>query len=301
MGISIQEYRLQIGCYNGSANWFKPSRRTFKENTNRSAKPNLKYSFTTILICLIFVLNTNYRNVYESNSAFGYVHYIDQNICQNGAARVFMLRSCSFLTKSTVTEDFNFLARYTHGNIRGSGLRLCHWNKGGSYLINCKNEIEQVIDQYRPHVLGISESNFYSNHSLDDVQIENYNLYFSKTLKNPNLNISRVAVYVHTDVVVTVRNDLMTDNVNSVWLEVGIHRQKKFLVSNIYREWQYLGQADQASGSIASQISRWESFLQKWEEALALDLEIHVLGDMNLNFLDFHTINPTHSSRLPPL
>ena len=55
------------------------------------------------------------------------------------------------------------------------------------------------------------------------------------------------------------------------------------------------------SGSIAAQTSRWETFLQHWEAAIALDLEIHVLGDMNLNFLDFNVLAPSHSSRLRPL
>ena len=232
---------------------------------------------------------------------FDNVISLDQNFYQNETTRSFSLRRCDFLNKSTLIKDHNFLARYTHGNIRGLGLRLCHWNKGGSYLINSRNEIEQAIDQYRPHIFGISESNFCLNHDINDVQIDDYNLYFSKTLENPDLNVSRVAVYVHKDIIVTVRNDLMTDDVSSIWLEVGLPRQKKFLVSNIYREWQYMGQANQVSGSIASQTSRWETFLQQWEAAIALDLEIHVLGDMNLNFLDFNALNPSCPSRLRPL
>ena len=120
-------------------------------------------------------------------------------------------------------------------------------------------------------------------------------------MENPEINVSRVAVYVHKDVIVSVRNDLTNDEVSSIWLEVGLHRQKKFLVSNIYREWQYVGHADEVSGSIISQTSRWETFLKQWEEAIALNLEIHVLGDLNLNFLDFHVLNPSHPGRLRPL
>ena len=201
----------------------------------------------------------------------------------------YQFRKCQLMTKSTDIENYNFLARYTNGNGRGSGLKLYHWNKGGAYLINSINVIEQVIDQYRPHILGISESNFHSNHNLEDVQIDDYNLFLADTLNNPNLNVSRVAVYVQKDIVVKVRNDLMTDDVSSIWLEVGLKRQKKFLVSNIYREWQCMGQGNHESGTIAAQLSRWESFLQKWETAIAAEYEIHVLGDINLNFLEFWT------------
>ena len=183
-------------------------------------------------------------------------------------------------------------------------MKLCHWNKGSALLHNRTTEIEQLINEYKPHILGISEANFHSNHSLEDVQINNYTLYLADTLNNPQLNISRVAIYVHKDVVVKVRNDLMTDSFSSIWLEVGLKRQKKCLVSNVYREWQHVNQANQESGTIAAQLSRWESFLHQWETAIETESEIHVLGDVNLNFLDFNNqaLRPnTHSARLRPL
>ena len=206
------------------------------------------------------------------------------------------------LTISISIEDFNFLARYKYGNRNGSGLKLCHWNKGSSFLENSMTEIEQIVAEYKPHILGISESNFYSYQNLEDVQINDYKLYLADTLNNAELNISRVAVYVHKDIVVKVRHDLMTDSFSSIWLEVGLRRQKNFLVCNIYREWQHVNQVNQDSGSIVAQLARWESFLQKWEVAIAAELEVHVLGDMNLNYFRFQSSpQSNHSSRLRPL
>ena len=69
---------------------------------------------------------------------------------------------------------------------------------------------------------------------------------------------------------------------------MGLKRQKKFIVSNVYRDWKYVNQANQDSGTIAAQLSRWETFLQQWENAIASESEIHVLGDLNLSFLDFN-------------
>ena len=48
---------------------------------------------------------------------------------QYGGAASFSSRRCIFLSKSTEIEDHNFLARYTNGNRRSMGLKLCHWNK----------------------------------------------------------------------------------------------------------------------------------------------------------------------------
>ena len=222
-------------------------------------------------------------------------HVADQQVDRS-------IQNCVYLTKSVRIEDMNFLERYRYGNRKGSGLKLCHWNKGSSFLENSMTEIEHIVAEYKPHILGISESNFHSYQNLENVQINDYKLYLADTLDNAELNISRIAVYVHKDVVVNVRHDLMTDSFSSIWLEVGLRRQKKFLVCNIYRDWQYVNQVNLDSGSIAAQLSRWESFLQKWEAAIAADLEVHVLGDMNLNYFHFQSPPQSHhSSRLRPL
>ena len=156
---------------------------------------------------------------------------------------------------------------------------------------NKRDSIETLISDYEPHILGISEASFWSNHDTSDVQIQNYNLFFANTLQNPQLNVSRVAVYVHESLSVKVREDLMSESFSSIWLEVGQPRQKKFLVSNVYRDWQYMRQENHDSSSIPHQLLRWEGFLQQWESAISLGLEIHLQRDLNLNFLDFTSLN----------
>ena len=77
-------------------------------------------------------------------------------------------------------------------------------------------------NQHRPHVLGISESNFFKGHDQEEVQIENYKFITAKTLENPDLNVSRVCVYLHNSMVGKVRYDLMDDTFSSIWVEVGL-------------------------------------------------------------------------------
>ena len=57
-----------------------------------------------------------------------------------------------------------------------------HWNAGGGLLKNKINEIENVVAQYRPHVIGISESYFLRNHDVSEIQISDYDVFLSKTL-----------------------------------------------------------------------------------------------------------------------
>ena len=113
---------------------------------------------------------------------------------------------------------------------------MAHINLGSGYLVNNINNIETIIGGYKPHILGISESSFKTQHDKNDLLLEDYNVCFSNTLDNPALNVSRVSVFTHKDLVVKKRSDLMSDSFSSIWLEVGLPRQRKILICNLYRD-----------------------------------------------------------------
>ena len=62
---------------------------------------------------------------------------------------------------------------------------------------------------------------------------------------------------------------------------------KKFIVGQIYREWQLPGKADISSLAVTEQLARWTVFLDQWERALDTGMEVHLLGDINLNHLNW--------------
>ena len=88
----------------------------------------------------------------------------------------------------------------------------------------------------------------------------------------------------------------MSDNFSSIWLELGLPRKKKFLVCQLYREWQYLGQPDSSSRSFPQQLAKWSIFLEQWQQALDSGKEVIVMGDFNLNHFKF-----TDAGDLQPL
>ena len=186
-------------------------------------------------------------------------------------------------------KNRNRLARAKNGNRQNRGLKLAHWNAGSAHLVNKMHEIEQVVSDNKPHLLGISEANFKRVHDIDDVQLQEYDLVLSKTIDNDQLQVSRVVCYKHQSLVGKVREDLMSDEFSSIWLEIGLPGKRKFLVCQLYREWRYLGQPDRGehSHSIQEQMRRWVIFLEQWEQALATGKEVIVLGDCNLDFLKF--------------
>ena len=174
-------------------------------------------------------------------------------------------KSKDMLNFHSYVINHNFIARYKFGNRNKSGLKLMHWNAGGGFLRNKLHHIESVVEQYKPHIMGISETQFKSGHDINEIKINDYDVFFSKTLANPLLNTSRVAVFVRKDVnKVELRNDLMDEDFSSIWLEIGLLRQKTILVGNAYREWQHVGQNDDSSLSISSQYDRFNKFINKY-------------------------------------
>ena len=174
---------------------------------------------------------------------------------------------------------------------------MAHINLGSGFLVNQMNNIESIIGGYKSHILGVSESNFRTAHEKSDATLEEYTTYFSKTLENENLGVSRITVFAHKDLIIKDRPDLMNDIFSSIWLELGLPRKKKILVCNLYRDWQYLDQDSDESLSTAAQLTRWLSFLDQWEAAMAEDKEIHVMGDTNLDFLKWEDPSQPGSQR----
>ena len=197
-----------------------------------------------------------------------------------------------FLTPQISSKQRNRLVKATNGNRDSKGIRLAHWNPGSAHLRNKMDTLELVVADHQPHLLGISEANFKKVHDVEDVQLQDYELFFSKTLENNDLAISRVVCYKHNSLVGGVRADLMCDNFSSIWMEIGLPRKRKFLVCQLYREWQYIGQPDDSSRSIPSQLNRWVTFLDQWERALDTGKEVIVMGDCNLDFLKFNDVGP---------
>ena len=198
----------------------------------------------------------------------------------------------------------NFQSRYTNGNRRSAGIKISHWNKGPGHLKTKIPEIKNIINGLHPQILGISEANLHANHDKNLSQLQEYTLHTCPTLENPALQSSRVVVYTHRSLVVKVRADLMCDSYSSIWLEVGLPRHKKFLVCQTYREWQLLSQNDQSSLTVPKQLNRWNVFLDQWMRALDSGLEVHVLGDLNINhcnWVDSSLPASNQTSKLRPL
>ena len=139
-------------------------------------------------------------------------------------------------------KNRNKLTHILNGNrTRGKGIKMMEWNKGSSYLENKIPEIETMINQYKPQVMGLCEANLRRLTDQRLVDISDYTLHTAPTMDNDSLQISRVVIYTHNSIVVKKRHDLEDPNISAIWLELGMPNCKKILVCCVYREWQYMG------------------------------------------------------------
>ena len=217
----------------------------------------------------------------------------DPGLCTTVGASVF-----TWVTRAEINQSIHSI-NGNRGN-RGKGITCIYWNKGPSLLINKQEDIKTVIERHKPHILGLGEANCKGNHDLDAVSIPGYSLHLHSALHSRELgNTARIAVYTHDLIRVNRRYDLEDDKVAAIWLECGLPHQQGVLVCMGYRQWRLLGQGDDRSASVTEQLTRWSTFLNKWESALAENKEVITMMDANLDHLTWRNTDnlpPFHSS-----
>ena len=178
----------------------------------------------------------------------------------------------------------NFLAKYTHGNIKKGILNL-HLNIRS--LNNKVAEVKKLVKDHSPHVLGLSEcelrkvNNEYNENKL---KVPGYQILFPKSWYEQGH--ARVIVYVKKTLEFERVEDLEEQAVQSIWIKAGFKNTKKIYICHGYRE-----HSTSLGNSLSAQRSVLERFLHQWE--LACDHnrpsepnEVHIACDMNLDCLD---------------
>ena len=162
MGIPIQQWRCAIGCYSSNLN-----RNLFKKNDishNRSSSteiPNLCL-FAIVLVAvfsissysIISLLNSGSPSSLPPTSPLG----PPPTSPSTWTSSTTQGRSSSWYQWLS-NKKKNKLVRAKNGNRQNRGIKLAHWNAGSAHLKNKMHEIEQVVAENRPHILGISEAN----------------------------------------------------------------------------------------------------------------------------------------------
>lgn len=105
---------------------------------------------------------------------------------------------------------------------------MCHWNMGSAKLANKMNEVLLAIREINPSVFGISEANLDSGEGYKEVEIEGYDLIFTKMMSEPTMKYSRLVTYIKKSLEYKIREDLMSKHCSTVWLEIRGPNRKRW-------------------------------------------------------------------------
>ena len=246
MSITVEHWRVVIGQFSGGRSGTSTSPRVRSQSKQKGSTGCMVTAL--LLTALLFspVLLDGWSSLHGSttynSSRFQYYCKVSQTQ-GNSCVTVFspVISELIIFNDSSNTDNAALQPRVSRkklnqqvkaltGNRSNRGIKLAHWNAGSAHLHNKMDELETVVSDLHPHVLGVSEANFKREHSLEDVQIPEYDIVLSKTIENDQLRVSRVVCYKHQSMVGKVRDDLMDENFSSIWLELGLPRKKKFLV-----------------------------------------------------------------------
>ena len=97
-------------------------------------------------------------------------------------------------------------------------------------------------------------------------------------------NRSRNILLIKDDIIYNRRYDLEDDITSTIWIEVKLPKNKPILISSIYCQWSLPKSLNiPNSNNIFNQTSRWQSVLNKWQQAHKENKEIIIMTDDNMD------------------
>ena len=188
-------------------------------------------------------------------------------------------------------ETPNFKARYLYGNVK-RGLINLHINIRSLY--NKIGEIKRLINQEKPHLIGISECELSRKvHDLNTLKIQGYHLLLPKSWEV--YDKARVVVYVKKSLEFEHLEDLEDKDLQTIWIKASFKNARKVFYCHQYRE-----HGSTLGNSLAAQRLALSEMIKQWEAALKYGNpvetnEVHLVGDMNVDSYMERWLDPTYS------
>ena len=98
-------------------------------------------------------------------------------------------------------------------------------------LLKHLDELRIFVEEEKPHIIGINETRLDNVINHSDIEIDGYEV----MRWDRDRNGGGVALYVHKGPDVTIRQDLMDCNVESVSVQIKVGHYRPFIVTSLYR------------------------------------------------------------------
>ena len=283
--IDITTYRIRIGLFRQ-----KVRTTSFKCDKEKVCDKSFKIG-SLLKILLIFIVTSTATSTNGNKQHSRLLGQGVQNWVGSGLGWEKPLLWTQLLTLGA-NQTVNFKARYLHGNGKKRGIVNIHVNIRSLY--NKVSEVKRLVQQEKPHILGISECELKkSHHSENKLKVPGYELLLPKSWQVHGK--ARVVVYIKKTLLYEQLSDLEHEDIQSIWLRAGFKSMKKIYFSHQYRE-----HTNTIGNTMAAQRSALERMLVQWEEAViygnpGVPNEVHIAGDMNLDCLKGRWLEPSYA------
>lgn len=163
-------------------------------------------------------------------------------------------------------------------NLSNRGINIGHLNIQGicGEKLSKFSELKVLLtlpENNNLHILGLSETKLKEHKTTDAFKINGFQIFRKDNDSNGG---GGLLVYVKNGINARRREDLETNNISCLWLEISPARSKSFLVGNLYRP----------PDTRAEFNDRFEEFI---DILINEDKEFILLGDFNKDFLNAET------------
>ena len=159
------------------------------------------------------------------------------------------------------------------------GLKLVSLNIAS--LLKHLDELRIFVEEEKPHIIGINETRLDNMINDSDIEIDG----FEVMRWDRDRNGGGVALYVHKSLDVTIRQDLMDCNVESVSVQIKVGHYRPFIVTSLYRP----------PGKPVSHFKDIEKTLSAIE---ADGKEAIIMGDTNCDYLNQSNNDTKHMKKI---
>ena len=160
-------------------------------------------------------------------------------------------------------RNWNRRQKAMNGN-RNNCLKVVQWNMGAKLWKNKLDEIELALSEHKPDLCFISEANLWAGAEPHEMEIQGHNIIMPNTMET--LLHARIILLVREGIEVEKLDNLMDDQVATIWVRVGQNRRQSINIGGIYREHKQLGTTDKDLTSmelIRVQEKRWVRIIKK--------------------------------------
>ena len=159
--------------------------------------------------------------------------------------------------------------------VNAGNLTVSSWNINRGF-IKKQTEIEHYLKIHNVDILALQETDLKYYNEKNPIVIPGFITYANLVIHTNEK--TRLLVFVKANLKVTIRNDLMSSQFCSVWLEV--QAKKNVLIGAFYREWDD-GTKDK---SISHQRENLRVFLNQIQSATnVVKKPVVIVGDMNID------------------